>query len=75
MLQNQMFLVTAQEATAVDIIFYNEISTALMLTRIRWLEQRYPKIFEWLTLMGSTIAELDAMDEILGEIVDKYILE
>lgn len=75
MLNNQMFLISAQEPTAVDIIFYNEISTALMLTRIKWLEQRYPNIFEWITLMGTTIQELDAMDEILGEIVDKYILE
>ena len=75
MLQNQMFLIAAQEPTVVDIIFYNEISTALMLTRIRWLEQRFPKIFEWITLMGTTIQELDAMDEILGEIVDKYILD
>lgn len=55
MLNNQMFLIAAQEPTAVDIIFYNEISTALMLTRIKWLEQRYPNIFEWISLMGTTI--------------------
>jgi len=45
------------EPTVVDIIFYNEISTALLLTRIKGFKRAYPKVEPWLMAMGE-IAEL-----------------
>ena len=62
------------EPTVVDIIFYNEISTVLMLTRIKGFKRAYPKVEPWLMAMGE-IEELSNQEEKLVDIIEKYQLE
>jgi len=74
MLSKQKFLISSNEPTVVDIIFYNEISTAIMLTNPKGFKKTFPNIEVWLTLMGE-IAELGEMDDILLHVIEKYKLE
>ena len=53
MLKSSQYLVTAMEPTVVDIMFYNEISTALMLTRIKGFKRADPNVEPWLMAMGE----------------------
>ena len=53
MLATQKFLISSNEPIVVDIIFYNEISTALMLTRVKGFKRSFPRIDAWITLMGE----------------------
>ena len=49
----QRYLIARNEPTAVDIIFYNEVSTALMMSRIKGFKREYPHIDKWIGLMGE----------------------
>ena len=74
MLSTQKFLISSNEVTVVDIIFYNELSTALMLTRVKGFKRQFPNVGKWIELMNET-PELNDMDEKLVEAIEKYGLE
>ena len=74
MLENRQFLIAKNEPTVVDIVFYNEISSGLMLTRIKGFKRMYPRLDEWVTNMGE-IGELENHVEKLIEAIDTYELE
>ena len=46
--QGNKFLCTPLEFTAVDIAFYNEISTVLILTKIKIRKKELPNLFAWI---------------------------
>ena len=74
MLGTQKFLIMSNEPTVIDIIFYNEISTALLLTRVKGFRRQFPRVESWITLMGE-VNELNEMDEKLVAVIEKYSLE
>lgn len=47
------FLISAVEPTVVDIMFYNEVSTILLLTRIgdKTFKHSYPRVTTWINSM------------------------
>lgn len=57
-----------------DIIFYNELSTALLLTRFKGYKRKLPNFRQWITAMAD-IAELGEQEEKLCTIIDNYNLE
>ena len=73
-LANRQFMIAKNEPTVVDIIFYNELSTALLLTRFKGYKKRFPNFRQWITLMAE-IAELGEQEEKLCSILDTYNLE
>lgn len=68
------FLIARNEPTVVDIVFYNEISSGLMLTRVKGFKRMFPRVDHWVTLMGE-ISELENHAEKLVEAIDNYNLE
>ena len=74
MLKDRKFLITKNEPTAIDIIFYNEISAAFILCRIKGLKRKYPLVTKWIDMMGD-ITELAHYDDKLVEMVENYELE
>jgi len=71
------YLISSVEPTVVDIIYYNEVSTALLLTRIgndRQFNKNYPQLTGWVTRM-SGINELVNYEDSLGEIIDGHDLQ
>ena len=73
-MEARQFLIANNEPTVIDIIYYNEISAAIMLTRIKGFKRLYPRISKWINMMGE-ITELAEYDEKLVEVIDKYELE
>ena len=69
MLENRQFLISASEPTVVDIVFYNEISSGLMLTRIKGFKRMFPQVDAWVTNMGE-IGELETHAEKMVELID-----
>ena len=74
MLENRQFLIANNEPTVIDIIFYNEMSTSLMIMRIKGFKRMFPRIEQWVTLMGE-IPELNSSEEQLVGVLEKYQLE
>jgi len=68
------FLIMRNEPTVVDIVFYNEISSGLMLTRVKGFKRMFPRVDHWVSLMGE-IPELENHAEKLVEAIDMYNLE
>ena len=50
MLENRQFLIANNEPTVIDIIFYNEMSTSLMIMRIKGFKRMFPRIEQWVPL-------------------------
>ena len=71
MLENRQFLISSSEPTVVDIVFYNEISSGLMLTRIKGFKRMFPRVDAWVTNMGE-IGELETHAEKMVELIDHY---
>lgn len=69
MLQDRQFLIAKNEPTVVDIIFFNEISTALLLTVFKGMKRQYPNINSWIDVMYE-IAELNDNEDKLAEAID-----
>ena len=70
-------MISSVEPTVIDIIYYNEVSTALLLTRIgndRQFNKNYPQLTGWVTRM-SGINELVIYEDSLGEIIDGHELQ
>ncbi len=67
-------MISKNEPTVIDIIFYNELSTALLLTRFKGYKKKFPNFRQWITLMAE-IAELQEQEEKLCTIIDNYNLE
>ena len=68
------FLCTPLEMTAVDIVFYNEISTVLILSKIKLRKKEFPNVFAWVSSM-SEVAEISECDEKLLDVLMKYELD
>ena len=68
------FLCTPLEMTAVDIVFYNEISTVLILSKIKLRKKEFPNVFAWVSQMAE-VAEISECDEKLLEVMVKYELD
>ena len=68
------FLVSANEPTVVDIVYYNDIVMALFLMKIKGFKRQFPYSERWITLMGD-MSELSDSSDRLAEIIDKYELE
>ena len=73
MLEDRQFLISASEPTVVDIIYYNEISNGLALTKIKGFKKRFPRIDEWVSNMGE-IVECDTHAEKMFDMIDKHAL-
>jgi len=71
---NRDYLITAIEPTVIDIIFYHEISTALMLTRIKNFKGQFPRLSTWIKNMGD-IHELNEQEIKLVKVIEDYQLE
>ena len=74
MLENRQFLISKSEPTVVDIIYYNEISSGLALTKIKGFKRMFPRVDEWVSNMGE-IGELEVHAEKMFETLEKYQLE
>ena len=72
--QGNKFLCTPLELTAVDIVFYNEISTVLILSKIKLHKKEFPNLFAWVTSV-SEVAEISECDEKLIDVLVKYELD
>ena len=72
--QGNKFLCTPLELTAVDIVFYNEISTVLILSKIKLHKKEFPNLFAWVTSI-SEVAEISECDEKLLDVLVKYELD
>ena len=68
------FLVSSNEPTVVDIVYYNEIVMALFLMKIKGFKRQFPQTERWITLMGD-VSELSDASEKLADIIDSYELE
>lgn len=68
------FLVAANEPTVIDIIYYNDLVTALFLMRVKGFKRQYPLTERWITLMGEVHELIDGQEK-LAEIIEKYELE
>ena len=64
----------ANEPTVIDIIYYNELVTALFLMRVKGFKRQFPHTERWITLMGE-VGELSEGEEKLASIIEKYELE
>jgi len=75
-MNNGNYLISKVEPTVVDIIFYNEVSIALLLTRFgdSQFKKNYPKVTSWVQRMGG-IAELVSYEDNLAEIIDGHELQ
>lgn len=69
--QGNKFLCTPLELTAVDIAFYNEISTVIMLAKIKMKKKEFPNIFAWIASL-SEVQEVSECDEKLLDVLSKY---
>ena len=49
----RQFLISANEATAVDILYYNELSIALFLLRLKGFKKNYPNVNAWIKIMSE----------------------
>ena len=58
------YLISAVEPTAIDIVYYNEVSTILLLTRIgdKTFKHSYPHVTAWINNMQS-LTELMTTEE------------
>lgn len=65
-------MISKNEPTIVDIVFFNEISTALLLTVFKGMKRQYPNINSWIDVMYE-IAELNDNEDKLAEAIDQYI--
>jgi len=74
MLDGRSFLISAHEPTVIDIIFYSEMSTVILLMRIKGLKRMFPGVSKWIGLMGD-IDEMDDIIENLVQTIDKHELE
>ena len=63
------FLISANEPTVVDIVYYNDIVTALFLMKIKGFKRQFPHTERWITLMGD-VSELSDASEKLADIID-----
>ena len=71
---HRQFLISKSEPTVVDIIYYNEISSGLALTKIKGFKRMFPRVDEWVSNMGE-IGELEVHAEKMFETLEKYQLE
>lgn len=46
------YLVAANEVTVIDIIYYNELVTALFLMRVKGFKRQYPLTERWISNMS-----------------------
>ena len=60
--QGNKFLCTAMNMTAVDIAFYNEITTVLILSKIKLHKKEYPHLSAWIKEMMD-VEEINEVDE------------
>lgn len=74
MLEGRQFLISKSEPTVIDIIFYNEISSGLALTKIKGFKRQFPQVDEWVSCMGE-ISELEPHAEKMFEILESNGLE
>ena len=74
MLEGRQFLISKSEPTVVDIIYYNEISSGLALTKIKGFKRQFPQVDEWFSCMGE-ISELEPHIEKMFEIYESNVLE
>ena len=68
------FLVSSNEPTVVDFVYYNEIIMALFLMKIKGFKRNFPKTERWITFMNE-VSELNECADRLAEIIDNYELE
>jgi len=55
------FLISAVEPTVIDIMFYNEVSTILLLTRLgdKNFKHQYPHVTTWINSMQGMTELID----------------
>ena len=74
MLDKRSYLVLGNEATAVDIIYFNEISTVIFLLNMPGFKKKYPNLEKWISFMNEIPQLIEYTNE-LDEIITKYELE
>ena len=60
--------------TAVDIAYYNEISTVLVISKIKLHKKEFPNLFAWIQELAS-VPEISENDEKLLDVLVKYELD
>lgn len=73
MLDKKAYLCTMNEPTAVDVMFYSEISTAIMLTNIKAMKKQFPNLIRWITNLND-FDQFSEMDEKLVKIIEEHEL-
>ena len=68
------FLVSANEPTVVDFVYYNEMIMALFLMKIKGFKRNFPNTERWITLMNE-VGELSESADKLAEIIEHHELE
>lgn len=60
--------------TVVDLMYYNELVTILMLTKTELTESKYPKLAVWFNQRMRSVPELVKLDKQLMVVITKYQL-
>ena len=64
-----IFLVSANEPTVVDFVYYNEVVMALFLMKNKGFKRQFPHTARWITLMEE-FNELSEASEKLADLID-----
>jgi len=71
MLKDKEYLCTSVEFSAVDIAFYNEISTVMLLSGFKLKRTQFPNLFAWIGRLAD-VAEIGNSDDRFLEVLTKY---
>ena len=74
MLDDQVFLVTDQSFTALDVVFYTKLKTVQALTLLQIDCDEFENLAEWFQKM-SEVEQIEDADEQLYEVIEKYEIE
>ena len=72
--KSQQPFICGENITVVDLMYYNEIVTILMLTKTELTESKYPHLAVWFNQNMRNVPELLKLDKQLMEVVAKYEL-
>ena len=74
-LAGKRYFCGGSEVTVADLLYYNEISTIVTLTKYNLKPEEYPNLASWYNERMSTIPEVIALDKKLKEMITKYNIQ
>ena len=74
LLENRQCLISANEPTIIDIAWYNEMITVILLMRIKGIKKMFPRFAKWSDMMSKSNELQDVIDKLL-ETISEHDLE